>query len=522
MTVTASRWHVRESTLLLFVRNVTSRYALVALNALIGVVLLPFNYSHLGQNDYGLWVLVASVTAYFSVLELGYGGAVVKFVAEHRARRDARALNETLSTMFFVFSAMGVLAYFMAIGISFLLPYIFNLDAQQARTGQIVLLLIAVNVSCHFVFSVFGGVINGFERNYINNVVGVTFNVLQAVANVVVLSLGYGLVELVATTTALRLIPYWIYRRNAYRVFPELRIGLAYFKRARLVDLTGFSVYLAVIDWSSRLLFVADVFLLGILMTPAAVAVYAVAQKLSDALVRMTHQLHGFLFPAVVARAVDGESSSQRQLMVKATRFQLAAAVCMCGAVAAVGDVLIRAWMGPTFTAHAQSAVALYVLCAVVVVRSWTGMPGTVLKGTGHHRDLAIACSVAGVANVLLSVVAVKLFGMVGVAVAMLVSSVLLAAFFIFPRACRVVGLPMGRGYREIVWPAVWPAFFVMGALLLTRHLVPAQIVAVLAQLAVAGVVYLAIFFTVALPRDERRWMSSALNQVWRRSLATV
>ncbi len=60
---------------------------------------------HLGDADYGLWMLTTGVTTYFSVLELGYGGAIVKFVAEFRAKRDPRALNEVLSTMFFVYSA---------------------------------------------------------------------------------------------------------------------------------------------------------------------------------------------------------------------------------------------------------------------------------------------------------------------------------------------------------------------------------------------------------------------------------
>ena len=38
------------------------------------------------------------------------------------------------------------------------------------------------------------------------------------------LAAGYGLVELVAATTVVRLITYLIYRANAYRVFPGLQI----------------------------------------------------------------------------------------------------------------------------------------------------------------------------------------------------------------------------------------------------------------------------------------------------------
>ena len=45
-------------------------------------------------------MLTASLTTYFSVLDLGFGGSIVKFVAQYRAKRDARGLNDIASTLF--------------------------------------------------------------------------------------------------------------------------------------------------------------------------------------------------------------------------------------------------------------------------------------------------------------------------------------------------------------------------------------------------------------------------------------
>ena len=73
-------------------RNVSTRYLAIGIEAALGLVVLPFNIAHLGTSAYGLWMLTASITAYFSVLDMGYSGALVKFVAQYRARRaDARA-----------------------------------------------------------------------------------------------------------------------------------------------------------------------------------------------------------------------------------------------------------------------------------------------------------------------------------------------------------------------------------------------------------------------------------------------
>ncbi len=68
----------------------------------VGLLVLPFNLAHLGKAAYGLWVLTTSITAYFSVLDLGYSGALVKFVAQYRAktghaRAERNAQHDVLS-----------------------------------------------------------------------------------------------------------------------------------------------------------------------------------------------------------------------------------------------------------------------------------------------------------------------------------------------------------------------------------------------------------------------------------------
>src|SRR5687767_13263812 len=77
--------------------------------------MLPFNVAHLGQSAYGLWVLIASITVYFSMFDLGYGVAQVRFAAKYRAQGDVKALNEIASTMFCVFSGIGLLTFLVAV-----------------------------------------------------------------------------------------------------------------------------------------------------------------------------------------------------------------------------------------------------------------------------------------------------------------------------------------------------------------------------------------------------------------------
>ena len=510
----ATAWHREDSTFITFVRNVSTRYVALVIQSLIGLIVLPVNVYYLGKSAYGLWMLTASITTYFSVLELGYGSAVVKFVAEYRAKRDARALNEILSTVFVIFTGMGILVFGIALVVAWLLPHIFNIEPAMVQTGRAILLIIAGNVALHFTGAVYGGVVNGFQRYYLNNVIGTAATIVGAVVNVMMLWLGYGLVELVAATTLVRILPYFLYRRNAHAVFPGLRLHPTLFRRSRLRELTGFSVYLAIIDWSSRLNYTVDTFTIGIFLNTSAVGVYSVGLRLSEALFRMTNQLHTFLFPAVVHRAIEGRTAEQRRLLVQATRFQLAVAVALCGSVIAMADVLIRSWVGRGFE---SGFVTTQLLAYVVMLRTWMAVPGTVLKGSGRAAFVAKVSAWSAVANVLLSVILVRPLGLVGVALGTVIPVTLTAVFAVFPAACRTVELSVAEGYWRVVWPAVWPALIVMTALAYTRALLPTHVLAVLAHMGLGAVTYMTLFVAFGLDRAERQWFTGKLTELWKR-----
>src|SRR5689334_6494855 len=159
-------WTDAEGRTPLMARNVVSEYLAIGVNLGLGIVMLPFNVRHLGQGAYGLWVLVTSLTTYFSMLNLGYGSAQVKFAAKYRARRDPQALNEIASTLFFLFLGIAALTYVAAGLISFNLGRIFKLSEQEIRTGRNVLLIISLYVALGFPFSIYGAMVNGFQRYY--------------------------------------------------------------------------------------------------------------------------------------------------------------------------------------------------------------------------------------------------------------------------------------------------------------------------------------------------------------------
>jgi O-antigen/teichoic acid export membrane protein len=497
----------KDHHLVTIARNVSTRYLAIAVEMLVGFIMLPFNLRHLGQDAYGLWMLTAGVTIHFSVLDMGYGSAVVKFIAQYRARRDAQALNEIASTMFFVYAAIGIAAYAVVLALAFNIQHFFRITPEQAQVGRWILLIIGLNIACNFPFSIFGGVIDGFQRYDRNNLVAIGTAVSVAAANAGVLIAGYGLVPLVAATTSVRLLAYGVYRLNAYRTYPPLRIRLANFRRSRLREITGFSIYSSIIDWANKLNYELDEIVIGVFLGSAPVAVWAVADRIISGIQRLTNQVNGVLFPFVVDSDQTQKHARLQRLLLEGTRLSIATVVPIAVALMLLATPLVRAWVGEKMLG---SVAVIEVLCIVVALRVGNATGTTLLKGAGGVRYLAFVNIGTGVANAILSALLVKPFGLVGVAVGTLIPVGFSTIFLLFPAACRRVDLPLGRAVRFAVWPGVWPALVVAVVLQMVKPYSSGTLLAVGLEAMAASLLYFALFALAIGRRDRGEYIAKA------------
>src|SRR4051794_16986706 len=78
--------------------NVIWNWAGIIVTMGTGVVIAPFLIHRLGESIYGLWILIAALTGYFGLLDLGIRGSVGRYIAFHRAQQDFEQVNSVLNT----------------------------------------------------------------------------------------------------------------------------------------------------------------------------------------------------------------------------------------------------------------------------------------------------------------------------------------------------------------------------------------------------------------------------------------
>jgi O-antigen/teichoic acid export membrane protein len=354
----------------------------------------------------------------------------------------------------------------------------------------------------------------------LNNSIALAMVVVNAVVTYLVLESGGGLVMLVTATTAAGVLGYVAYAWSARHMFPGLSLRIGHFRKALWRDVTTFSIYLFVVDMASQLTFNLDNIVVGAVLGTSAVAVYAVAIRLSEYQRRVCDQFSGMLYTVAVGIGAGGRSEQLRKVLIEGTRLAVVLVVGVTICLVGFSGPLITRWMGAGFNG---SVLPFVVLAAAGIVIVGHATQQSILLATGHHRTVAAVWIVEAVANLALSITLVRWLGPVGVAIGTAIPITVGHLAVMSPAAARAVGLSLRLYARAAVLPAVIGAIPAAAACILIRLMFvapPLHTVAVAAML--VGGIYAAVVFACGLDRDTRRLYLVQLRGVIPVSYASI
>ena len=479
-----------------------TKYVLLAANITIGIFLMPYTVRHLGTSEYGLWMLVASMTAYFNLLDLGYGNGLVRHVADADARGNVTLVNQILSTFVVVYIGLGVVVGAAAGAMILWVPHFPKLLPSQVPLARFILAVIGVRIALGFPMTVFGAVTTARQRFALNNIVATVSTIVNAAVQFTLLARGYHVRAVVAGSVAVDLLAYFGYAWTAKRAFPALRLRLSAFNASLVRDVTAFSLYVFLISIAIQIGFNLNNLVVGAALGTSAVAVYAVTLRLAETQRNLSNQFNTLMFPVVVRYGAMNDPDALRRMLIDGTRLSLALVggltVCLLG----FARPLIARWMGAGF----DGAVApLYVLAITGIVLIGQAPLGNILLGTGRHRLVAFVSLAEAIANFVLSVILVRRFGLLGVAFGTAIPVFVANVFVLAPAVCRQLDIRIGEFGRDVAMAPLIGAGAASVAVWVVRTALPPRSLAVIiGEGAIVGVVYLVALWMFGLDRSLR------------------
>ena len=436
-------------------RNALSNYIGRGIMLAMGFFLTPFLLGRLGAEHYGLWLLVGSVMAYAELLEFGITGAVIKFIAEHYARRAFDSAQRMMATAIALYAFLGLLVVALSLALAPVFPRLFQVPAEDAATASQLVLLMGVSMALNLAGSINWTILHGLQRFDLDNLVSTLAAVLTNIAIVITVLLGGGVLGLVLATigvgVVMQVFGLWVMLRAA----PELRLSLrgASLAEARTIMRFGSALFFG--RFAGRLKSQTDDIVIGSVLSVAAIAPYSVAQRLSELSQTLTDQFTKVLEPLASQLDAEKDLAGLRALFLTSTRVTLAIFLPVACGFTILSVPFLTLWVGAAY-AHQPELVTILMLAVLLDTMATPGI--LIVQGMARHQPLAWIALGSGLLNLALSIILAQRVGLVGVAVGTLVPTTVEVACLVLPYQLRTIGTPVRDYILAAVLPALLPA----------------------------------------------------------------
>jgi O-antigen/teichoic acid export membrane protein len=487
----------------MFSRNLGATWIGYLVQVAVAFPMARFVVDRLGDETYGVWTLLMSLTGYLGLIELGTRAGMGRHVAYYLGRGDTETVNGVLNTGLAVLCvACGVLlavAGGLSAGFGALFP---KVPAELVSAARIALPVVALQLGLSFLAAVFAQVLAAHDRFHLLTLTNLAVLGATTLAVLWTLSRGGGMVELACIQAGGAVLNLLLSGWLASRVFTGFRLRWSYVRRSYARLLMGFSLWAFVGDVATSLLFYTDSLLITWLVGPTGVTLYALAMMPIRYGRSLVEQIVRVLSPQVVRACGAEDRQRLRWLFTWGSRAIALLAVPLFVGLMLLGPELMVLWMGP----DKRASGGLLMILALPQVAFMVFRPATsVINGLGRVRFGALLALAQGVMNLVLSAGLVLAgLGLAGVAWGT-AATMVCANAVLGVAAMRWIDLPVGEFFRRSVLRWVLGGVLFAGLGLAGRAVpVPSGWWSFIATVLILAILYVPIGWWVVLSRPDR------------------
>ncbi|OFC70427.1 lipopolysaccharide biosynthesis protein [Alteromonas confluentis] len=388
------------------------------LNIVSMLLLTPVILDVIGKEQYGLWILILSIIAWFNVFELGFPAAIYRFATLFLEQKKYDQLNRYLATFLVVFGGLGLIAVLVLVLFGFF-PHWFDVGDDNAGLFSFTIFLFTIKVIVDFLSHIPNSIFVANLRIDIDEKV-TAFSLLIKLIAIYLLIDDFGILTLIGVTLVTEIGANLLKVVLAYRLLPSLKLDLRFFSMDVFREIFSFSKHVFILGIARVLNDRIDPFIIVKFLDLKSVAIFNIANNLItqlNLLIISFFKFQGAIFTKKIAAKQSAENL-YNTICTANTYVGLVFASC----VVILADPFVHLWLGEEFEA---SVGLLYVLAFGVVIRPITATSNQLLLAMATHKLLAVVQFVCALVNIGLSIVLIGDYGLVGVAFSTVFSNLL-------------------------------------------------------------------------------------------------
>jgi O-antigen/teichoic acid export membrane protein len=425
-------------------------YVFLGLQLLVAMIYTPLMLRLLGQAEYGIYSLVASIVGYLTLLSFGLGGSYMRFYARFRVVEDWDGVRRLNGMFLVVFTAMGLIA---ALGGTILA---FNVEAVlggqfsdgELQTARVLFAILVVNLGITFPTAVFNSYVISQERFVFQKVLQIVGTIVSPLVVLPVLLLGYRSIGMAVATTAVNValtVRTLMYCRSNLK----MRFSFRGFDFGLLREVATFSAYVFILTVVDQVNWNVDKFIVGRFRGATSVAIYGVAALFNLYYISCSTAISSVFIPRVNRMVAESYSDKDMgQLFIRVGRVQFLVLGMVISGFVFFGRPFIDMWAGRNYGEAYVIAILLMAPATVDLIQN-LGIEIQKSKNLLKFRSWVYLAVAAG--NILLSIPLTRRYGGIGAAagtgIALVIGNGIIMNWYYQAR----VGLDIKDFWRQIV-----------------------------------------------------------------------
>lgn len=492
-------------------------YVVLALQNLVALLYTPFMLRMMGKSEYGLYSIAASIVAYLTVLDLGFGNAIVRYTAKYRAEGKVEEQYQMFGMFFLIYCVIGFIAL-VAGGVLYLnAENIFDsaMTATEMNRTKIILVLMVANLAITFPFSLFGSIITAYEQFVFQKVIAIVRIILNTATMIVLLNYGYKAVAMVVVTTIFNILTlgsnYWYCKH-----YLKIRMKFGGFQWGFLKEVAIYSFWIFLNAIMDRIYWSTGQFVLGAFAGTAVVAVFAVAIQLEHMYMSFSTAISGVFLPKVTAMTVrDSDGKSISDLFIKTGRIQYCVMILVLTGFFLFGRQFIHIWAGEGYDEAYTIAMLFFVPLTVPLIQN---LGITILQARNQMKFRSLLYLVISLVSLGAQIPLSKYYGGVGCACAIAGALVLgqiivMNIYYQAKQKINIVGF-----WFEIAKMSIVPAILTIAGYYVLQQIALDSVVKLILGIVAYLVVYLPLFYLFSMNAYERDLIVKPLKKILKRA----
>lgn len=480
-------------------------YVSICLNMVVGLLYTPYMLRMLGQSEYGLYSLAASIIAYLTVLDLGFGNAIVRYTAKFRAEGKQREQEEMFGMFFILYIGIGIIAMIAGSVLSLNVENMFSraMTESEVHRTRIMLWLMTFNLAFTFPMSIWGSIMSAYERFVFQRIVSIIRSVLNPVVMILLLVVGYKAIAMVVVTTifnvATLLVNWWYCK---YKL--TIKVRFAKFKWAFLKEVSIYSFWIFLNAIMDRIYWSTGQFVLGIYKGSVAIAVYAVAIQLESMYMMFSTAISSVFLPKVTSMVTKGSSDEEiSDLFIRTGRIQYIVMAYILSAFVVFGKQFIILWAGDDYADAYYLTLMFFVPLTVPLIQN---LGILILQARNQMKFRSMLYIVIALCSLGLSIYLAQIYGGYGCAFAtgmalLIGQGLIMNIYYQKKQRINIKGF-----WWEILKMSIVPAVFIVVGLYALNHFEPSNMTVLdfAKYLILYTVLYIPLFLIFSINKEEK------------------